>query len=269
MDLITIPRQFGTSLYQSLKRPHQFADVKTYVIFIGYPRSGHTLVGFLLDAHPNVMIASQTTAFRYLRHGFSMQQTLHILADNSARIAAAGRENRRYSYAVPNQWQGRVDKLRVIGESTGLTRLRRQPQLLQSLRERLAAIDLKLIHVIRNPYDNISTMKMRRDETLPDAITRYFSMCDVIDQFKNYVEPRAIYDLRHEHLIGDAGDTLDKLCDFVGLTTDAGYRKDCASIIFKSPHKSRHEVAWTAEAIDTVKRQMAKFPHLHGYNYED
>jgi hypothetical protein len=84
-------------------------------VFIGYPRSGHTLVGFLLDAHPNVIVASQTSALRYFRHGFSAQQTFHVLVENSRQVAQTGREQRRYSYDVPNQWQDRFDQLKVIG----------------------------------------------------------------------------------------------------------------------------------------------------------
>ena len=95
MDLLTIPYDYFTALYRTVRQPKYFASVKNYVMFIGYPRSGHTLVGFLLDAHPNVMIASQTGALRYLRHGFNMQQTFHVLVEDSRRVARAGREGRR------------------------------------------------------------------------------------------------------------------------------------------------------------------------------
>ena len=137
MDLVTIPYQFLTSLCHTIYAPKFFTDVKNYVMFIGYPRSGHTLVGFLLDAHPNALVASQTSALRYFRHGFSTQQTFYVLVQNSRQVARTGREQRRYSYDVPNQWQGRFGKLKVIGESTGLTRLRRNPSLVKWLRGKL------------------------------------------------------------------------------------------------------------------------------------
>jgi sulfotransferase family protein len=269
MDLVAIPYQFLTSLYHAVYRPELFQDVKTFVLFIGYPRSGHTLVGFLLDAHPDITVASQTSALRYLKHGFSRQQIFCVLAQNSRQVANTGREQRRYSYDVPNQWQGRFNKLRVIGESTGLTRLRRNPSLLKSLREKLQDVNLKLIHVIRNPYDNISTMKLRRAEPLPEAIKRYFSMCEITEQLKAYAGLGAVYDLKHETLISDPQSALKDLCGFVGLGAGESYCNDCASIIYKSPHKSRHEVEWTPELLDSVKRQMDRFPYLTGYSYED
>ena len=269
MDVLTIPSQFLTSLYHTVRHPDLFENVRNYVMFIGYPRSGHTLVGFLLDAHPNVIIASQTGALRYLKHGFGIKQTFYILLENSRHVAKNGRGQRLYTYDVPNQWQGRFDKLQVIGESTGFTRLRRNPSLLTSLRESLKTVDLKLIHVIRNPYDNISTMKTRSGESLPDAIKRYFSMCEIVEELKPQVAYGAVHDLKHEALITNPKSTLKDLCGFVDLSAGDSYYNDCASIIYKAPNKSRHNVEWTPQLIDSVKQQMGRFPYLDGYSYAD
>jgi hypothetical protein len=269
MDIVTIPYHYFASLYHTVRQPNLFHHVRTYIMFIGYPRSGHTLIGFLLDAHANAMIASQTTALRYLRHGFSVRQTFHMLSENSHRVSKVGREGRPYSYDVPNQWQGRCEKLEVIGDCTGFTRLRRNPELLKTLREKLGEIDLRLIHVVRNPYDNISTMKLRSGESLSDAVKRYFAMCELVEHLKSHVASGAVYDLSHEALISDTRGTLRNLCSFVGLSASENYLNDCAGIVYKSPHKSRHEVAWTQELIDSVKQHMRHFAHLSGYSYED
>jgi len=41
-----------------------------YCMFIGYSRSGHTLVGSLLDAHPEMVIAHELDALKYIMAGF-------------------------------------------------------------------------------------------------------------------------------------------------------------------------------------------------------
>lgn len=269
MDVVAIPYEYFASLYHALRRPKLFQSVRTYVMFIGYPRSGHTLVGFLLDAHANAIVASQISALRYLRHGFGIAQTFHVLLGNSRRVARVGREGRPYSYDVPHQWQGRFKELEVIGDCTGFTRLRRNPELLKTLRQMLGDIDLKLIHVVRNPYDNISTMKIRSGESLADTVKRYFAMCELVERFKSYVAPDAVHDLKHEALIADARGVLRSLCAFVGLNASEDYLHDCASIIYKSPHKSRHEVVWTPQLIESVNQQMGRFAHLRGYTHED
>ncbi len=269
MDLLTIPYRFFTSLCHTVYEPRIFNDIKTFVMFIGYPRSGHTLIGFLLDAHPNMIVASQTSALRYLKYGFGKQQIFYLLMQNSRQVARTGRKQRRYSYEVPNQWQGRFDKPRVIGESTGLTRLRRNPSLLKSLRQKLKGVDLKLIHVIRNPYDNISTMKIRSGEFLPNAINRYFSMCEIVETLKPQVATGAVHNIYHESLINNPKSTLMALCASLGMGSDESYLSDCASVIYKSSHKSRTDVEWNQELIDAVKQRMRGFSFLDGYSYSD
>ena len=157
----------------------------------------------------------------------------------------------------------------MIGESTGFTRLRRNPQLLKMLRENLGGIDLKMIHVIRNPYDNISTMKILDGGSLLEAAKKYFSMCEIVEQFKGDVAPGAVYDSKHESLINDPVRALKDLCGFLGVSASERYCNACAGLIHKSPHKSRYEVEWTPELRNSVKQQMGRFPYLSGYSYED
>lgn len=269
VDLVSIPHLYITSLLQNLCHPHLFDGVETFVMFIGYPRSAHTLVGFLLDAHPNIVVASQTSGLKYLKHGFTKEQLFYVMLQNSQRVAKIGRGQRPYSYQVPNQWQGRFQNLKIIGDSTGLTRLRRTPTLLSFLKRRLGRVELKLIHCIRNPYDNISTMKLRSDQTLQAAIDAYFPMCQTVEHVKHELADGAVHDLRHEHLVADPKVTLKRLGEFLGVSADESYYEDCASIIYKSPHNSRSEVTWSQELIADVKSRMSRFSFLRGYSYDE
>ncbi len=63
--------------------------------------------------------------------------------------------------------------------------------------------------------------------------------------------------------------SLKELCHFLGMDASDDYLKDCASIVFKSPHKSRYDTQWGRELIDIVKNRMKKFHFLEGYSYED
>ena len=87
-------------------------------MFIGIGRSGTTLIGALLDAHPNMAIANQQTTPKYLRPRlFSRSQIFYLLLRNS-RNAVRTRRMGGYSYAVTGQWQGRFDALEVIGDKS-------------------------------------------------------------------------------------------------------------------------------------------------------
>ena len=46
-----------------------FETIQLYCMFVGYPRSGHSLVGAMFDAHPDIVIAHELDALRYLKAG--------------------------------------------------------------------------------------------------------------------------------------------------------------------------------------------------------
>ncbi|MDP9138749.1 MAG: hypothetical protein M3N38_11330, partial [Pseudomonadota bacterium] len=65
---------FAPSRIQAEKAGSVFDDLEVYCTFIGYPRSGHSIMGSLLDAHPNIIIAHELDALRFLKAGFSERQ---------------------------------------------------------------------------------------------------------------------------------------------------------------------------------------------------
>ena len=44
---------------QELKRNAEYDSVEALVLFVGHPRSGHTLVAAILDSHPEMIIANE------------------------------------------------------------------------------------------------------------------------------------------------------------------------------------------------------------------
>jgi hypothetical protein len=111
-------------------------DVSVYCTFLGPGRSGHSLVGSLLTAHPAMVIAHELNALRYLQAGFNRDQIFGLILDRDAVFTQRGRRWGDYSYVVPGQWQGRFDRLRVIGDKKGYQstlQLARNPKLLNRL----------------------------------------------------------------------------------------------------------------------------------------
>ena len=58
---------FLRSLVWSFRDRNLVSNVRTYCMFIGYPRSGHTLVAALLDAHPDMVVCTGGRALGLLR----------------------------------------------------------------------------------------------------------------------------------------------------------------------------------------------------------
>ncbi|PSO51862.1 MAG: hypothetical protein BRC34_14235, partial [Cyanobacteria bacterium QH_1_48_107] len=67
-----------TYVLETLKDKKNFQNVDKYCMFIGYPRSGHSLVGSLLDAHPNIIIAHELNALNFVDMGFNQQQIYYL-----------------------------------------------------------------------------------------------------------------------------------------------------------------------------------------------
>ncbi len=261
----------AASLVAGYRQRQLFSQVETYCMFIGYPRSGHSLVGSLLDAHPDMVIAHELDALGFVRDGFRRNQLYALILNNSQQIAAMGREQTGYSYEVPNGWQGRYRTLQVIGDKRGRTsmsRLQQQPSLLEKL-QRVVGDPVRFVHVVRNPFDNISTMAKRRNMTLEQAADFYFSLCDTVASVKRRAGETHVIDVRHEAVIADPKAALKEMCAFLGVTPSDDYLVDCASIVYASPHRSRHEAAWTPELRDDVRRRIGAHPFLEGYGWDD
>ncbi len=90
--------------------------LESYCLFIGYPRSGHSLVGAMLDAHPQVAMAHELDVMKFMNAGFDREQIEYLLIENARRSAAAGRSWGLFDYRVAGQWQGRFEKLKVLGD---------------------------------------------------------------------------------------------------------------------------------------------------------
>ena len=96
-------------------------------MFIGYPRSGHSLVGSILDAHPEIIIPHQYDVtknwqkYRSLRvisenlPKYKLFLDLHQLSTEQAMFGDRSsnwllKTSRFYGYNVPGLWQGGYQK---------------------------------------------------------------------------------------------------------------------------------------------------------------
>ena len=70
--------RFATSLVDSARFRPALRDVRTYLLFIGHGRSGHSIVGSLLDAHPEAIVSDELDAARFIDRGFGRDQVLAL-----------------------------------------------------------------------------------------------------------------------------------------------------------------------------------------------
>ncbi len=257
-------RRFGdcdTGLAATADTPARFVG------FVGYSRSGHSLVGSLLDAHPDAVIAHEVHAFKHLARGVPFDRVVRALQQNARIFQIMGRNYTGYDYAIPDQWQGTARHLTVVGDKKGngtARLLRCDPGALARIRARIP-VPIHFIHVIRNPYDNIATKALRTGRSLDRAAAVYFANAREIGTLKARGDV-AVHDLHLDRIIAEPRGELTRLLDALGLDTEVpGYLDACAEILFSAPNRTRDRVVWPAPLVAHIERELAARPFTRPY----
>ena len=268
----TLVRHGARSLVGYARERRRLANVERYVMFAGYPRSGHSLVGSLLNAHPDVVVAHELDALRYVQARFTRAQLLALLLERDREFEAVhDRAPGRYDYRVPGQWQGRVRTLRVLGDKKGGAtsgRLTRSPELLERLRATVR-MPLRIVHVVRSPFDNIAAIhrmeSSRKGFTLERSADFYFELARTNAALEQRVAAEEWLELAHDDLVEEPEAAVERLCAFLEVAPDPAYVRDCAAVVHPSAHRTRDEAPWTAELLDSVRRRARGYPFLARY----
>ena len=240
-----------------------YAGGPTYTMFVGYPRSGHSLVGSLLDAHPDVVIAHELDALRLIDAGFTRDEIYYLILENSRLFAEIGRTWGPYSYAVPDQWQGRFRELRVIGDKKGgrsTRHIQDDPSSLDRASE-LFGPSIRIIHVVRDPFDNVASMA----RTMPsqrDAAESYFSLCETVQRVMRRLPPASLITIPYARFVQDVSGELSRACTFLGVDPLPEYLAACARIVFPSPRRTRDSFVWDPPVHELVDARRAEFDFL-------
>jgi hypothetical protein len=262
---------FFESYVQSLINKQLFSKIEAFCIFIGYSRSGHSIIGSLLDAHPNVIISHEINALYFKGKGFGRDQIFSLILNNSRRFARAGRGWSGNSYQVDGQWQGNFTKLKIIGDKMGgwtSHLLRNNVNLLGEFREHVG-IPIKCVHHVRNPFDCISRMALvlKKKKITRRDIDYYFSLASANHSVKNRMARKFYFEEKHENFIVNPKSYLIKLCRFLNVPCKSEYLKACAAIVNKTPSRPRFKIYWDKKLIKYTSMQMSKYDFLKNYKY--
>lgn len=253
----------------------QLRQIETWCMFIGYPASGHSLLASLLDANPEIAIAHEMNALAFVEADFDFPQLVSLVMCNTAIYARHGRRWGGFDYAVPGQWQGRCSTLRVVGDKkAGLSsHLLAQNPLLARKVQTVVPVRRRFIHVMRNPFDNVSALALKQgvspgSEVPAAQIERYLRLHADNRRIIRSVGKNAVCNSYHEGMIADPMAELARICRFLGVEASADYLAACASIVFPTPSLSRHKLVWKPETVAALERRLARAPLLAHYRYE-
>ena len=273
--------------------------VKSFVFFLGHARSGHSIVGSLLDAHPHMVIAHEANVVYDLGYGILepnkttvfnkiWKKTVNGLVHGKRVYSGKG-----YSLLVEGLYEGKyVDHIEVIGDKKAATTtsmlMKRPEKFSKSLMTLKSFATVKMIHVIRNPYDNIATSVMYASFTsakniasfkkskdvlqtnktkIYNQVKRYFAAYEAIENAKKSYKLDYI-EVHGRDLVSDARETISRMCNGLGVFCSDSYLDVCSDKVFKTESKTRYKINWDKEHIDEIQRNIDRFSSLNGYTFD-
>jgi hypothetical protein len=248
------------SAWAQARYREDFNAVRGFCLFLGYPRSGHSLVGAMLNAHQHAVIAHELDALALIIRGCSRDELFARILGRAAWFTLRGNRS-NYRYQIPNEWQGRFQRLHIIGDKRGGTAvqwIRQQPDLLDRLRVTVK-VPLRLVHVVRNPYDNIAAIARWHKLSLDESIEFYFSHCELTGVLERIAGADEVITIRHEDLVADTEHVLSRLCNYLDLTSSPEYVAQCSSVVFARPTEPRRRVEWSRNNSRASRDRLMPF----------
>lgn len=226
--------------------------------------------------------------------GWSRENILALIGAESASFMAHGRYWNGFAYVVPNQFNGRATAPTVVGDKKGdwaVRRLARDPALLSRL-HRTMDMPCKWLLVVRNPFDNIATMSLRRGrvydrlrvecpdsetfrarleeekgKTIADSaddemIADFIDLCRGVKRMQAQIAPGNWLGVGYERFTADPAQGLREILGFLDLEDRDGFVTDAVSIVREGGNRSRHSIAWSQAQIATVREAIAEFDFL-------
>lgn len=307
----TLPRNFSRSIshlqnwsapFIGKLRTEDVRSVEAFVFFVGWQRSGHSIIGSLLDGHPDVVIAHELFLFSNLPQFIYMDDAKSLLYKalyhNSIRASKNGARSeydneKGYNLHLQNSWQGRFRKLRVIGDKTAgdvTNTFIRDPTLFDYLLMKLRGIvgvPLKVINVVRNPFDMVATLTLYRSSTkwnikVNATENNKYNNTDVLEWATSIIlrKAKAIHEIEEmnynwnfirlysEDFIRDPKRTMAALCTFLGIECTEEYLQQCVDKTFSSVSKSRRLIVWNPSTLAEINRAIQTIPFLRRYSFD-
>ncbi len=277
-----------------------FDHIRVMVLTIGFPRSGSSLLGYLLTAHPDMVIADEPTVsyepmqytgvlkdinqkkrpdkdilykadirkmFDYILSVDYTRRQRSSRRDETDVVILRGKRYKRYIH-VPNQYQGSFRSLEVIGikHSRQNVEVLSKGKILENLKGKLQkmGITLKFIFTVRNPYDMIATAV----RTNADDRKKIINFCKDNVKILKQVDAEEVFIAKHEDMVENPKQQLTKLCDFLQVSISSSYLEDCVSQVVKEPYRSRFELDWTENQKTELSALIRKYDFFSGYSWD-
>ena len=262
-----------------------FEDVQRYVMFLSFARAGHSWIGSVLDAAPNALVANEydtISTFMKNRRNMTQDMLFKELAKNSFLCGKYGRIQ-VYNYSIPGLWQGKLGDgktIEVIGDKKGgitmvLLSSFGKPwkdkhaaealeKFLQDFRD-FVKVPLRVVIVLRNPFDIIATQHLRSGRKRIDSILLLNRYERIMWVSENLFEPKEVHVMTMESFASDTERELKLLCEFVGIQCPSNMIQKVNNLTHHTPHSTYGLVEWRKDQVMEINRFIVTYLSTYGY----
>ncbi len=266
-----VARDLYRATIHAVRDHRDFRDLERFLFFVGYPHSGSSLVGSLLNSHPEVVVSHEADVLRYVKPGIPRTLLFEMVLEGDRRFEGIGRRWMDIDYGFVGTCQGAFVRLRVVGDKKAQRSARRvheDPAILDRLR-RTVGVPIRVLHIARNPFDNITSMRRRPEVPLTEVIDHYRGVAEAVDVVRSHLDASEFLSVRYESVVADPGARMAEICRFIGVDAPEAYRAICRCIIHPAGGRSRDRMEWPPEARRQVEGLIDAHPTLAGYSFDD
>ena len=279
---------------------HKARTLEGLLLIAGYSRSGSTLIGALLNAHPDAVVANEGKVLSNIRlpAGSTKGILVRRILRQERRVCRRSHFYRKIINGtfcrVETGWQSRYARLRLVGNTSTRYNKRRLlvPGVLDFLRRRLGC-PLRVLLSFRNPYDMVAAWHLRASKRVggaevsnhialrnlrfpeagrSDVAPRFFDRLRMesreVSEVLAHLEDDEVLPICHERFVARPKDGLRDVLGFVGLGASDAYLDACAALVEAPPHRTRFKVRWTPAQIAEVDAVVRTCPWFDGYTFD-
>lgn len=254
----------------SLFLKRKFWNINTFCMFIGTPRSGHTLVASIINKHPKAAISIELDVLFFLKRRFSQYQIFALILRNVSHFLKKGEKWTSYSYKTTYNEHNKSDLILIGDKLAGKTvqQFREQAQIFELLNQ--IKYPITFIHVIRNPYDNIATIAKNRaknkkpEDFIDIAIDYYESNLNWISNDSRLAKFKVIR-VYLEDIVNFREIELTRIFNELNLEIIPEFIDSCCDLIFTSPKLSRNSVEFNEGQKGKIDNMINSIQFLNRY----
>lgn len=253
----------------SRRSPSALDHIATMCVLIGHTKSGGSLLGAMLDAHPSVVFGDEVDVLELCSAGFTPDQIFRTLERSASREATRGRVTARrlggYSLSMPG-WQGLHDRPTVAGVSRAgpTTRvLADSERVLEDFLGTFTDHRVVALHVVRRPHDSVAAMVLRSGRSLEDAIADYTEQCVRLEHLRDRLPD--VFTVHYRELIESTSEAMTRILEHLSVEVIDSHIESCVSLIDSGMTPESELVDWDVPAMDALSAVAQRFDFLEPY----